>query len=321
MSHQEEWNILNHPTVLLEPFDGNKKIILYFKHLHKQHSCRWFPLFPWQCPTLSALSILCLLPFASPAKKPSFFLQIVLTSLFRQSLFPPSAPSLPPLLHQALSLYWCPSPFFSLYSGLIVLVLPYWNQATCTRLSECHRRDIESRRRWFHGAQADSSTIPGGMPELWCQAGLSPSHQQHGLWKRGLCDFLSYLRKPLTSVHKPRLSHLGSLARVKQQTPPPYQATPIPTPAPNRGKQDEFLKELSVIRQHNLTAFSRLLLRKASDVWLKIFKQVIPEAQTWWGLFSAKQLKFGNSLLTGGIWQSFHLAVMPAPPLIFWIIV
>lgn len=190
MSHQEEWNILNQPTVLLEPSDGNKKIILYFKHFHKQHSCWWFPLFPWQCPALSALSVLYLLPFASPAKIASFFLQIVLASLFRKSLFPPSAHSLPSLFCQSLSLYWCPSPFFSFYSGLIVLVLPYWNQANCTRLSGCHRRYIKGKRWWICGTQADSSSIPARMTELWCQAGLSPSHQQHGLWKWGLSDFL-----------------------------------------------------------------------------------------------------------------------------------
>lgn len=46
---------------------------------------------------------------------------------------------------------------------------------------------------------------------------------------------LSNLRKPLASIHKRRLSHLSSLARVKQQTPPPYQAIPILIPAPNMG--------------------------------------------------------------------------------------
>lgn len=108
-----------------------------------------------------------------------------------QSLFPPSAPSLPPLLRQPLSLYFCCSPLFSLYSGLIVLVLPYWNWATCARLSGCHRRDFNSRGGWFCGTQEDSSTIPGRMTELWCQAeGLSPSHQQHGLWEWELWDFL-----------------------------------------------------------------------------------------------------------------------------------
>lgn len=170
--------------MLLEPSDGNKKIILYFKHLHKQHSCWQFPLFPWHCPALSALSILYLHPFVSPAKMPSFFLQIVLASLFRH-LFPPSTPSLPPMLHQSPSLYWSLSPFFPLHSDLLVLVLPYWNQAIYTRLSGCHRRDIESRGRWFGGAWVGSATIPGRMTELWCQTGslLCESQQQHGLWK------------------------------------------------------------------------------------------------------------------------------------------
>lgn len=156
-------------------------------------------------------------------------------------------------------------------------------------------------------------TVPAslGMTELWCQAGLSPSHQQHGLWKWGLLWFsLSNLRKLLASEHQLRLSHLGSLARVKQQIPAPYQATPILTPAPNRGKQ-ELLKELSLIRQHDQTVFDRLLLRKAWDVWLNIFKQIIPEAHTWWGLFAAKQLEFGKPFNQLKMQSSNSLAIVP----------
>lgn len=215
---------------------------------------------PWLVSTVYFL-----LPFASLAKKPSFFLQIVLAYLFKQILFPPFAPSLPPLLHQSPSLNWFPSPFFSLHSGLIVLVLPYWNQATCTRLCGCHKRDIKSWGRWFCGAQADSSTIPDRMTELWCRAGrfVSVSPAAWFVKVRALGFSLSNFSDPRASIHKLRLSHVGSLARVKQQTLPPYQATPILTPAPNMGKQELLKEEVSVIWQHDQTIFGRLLLKKA----------------------------------------------------------
>lgn len=80
---------------------------------------------------------------------------------------------------------------------------------------------------------------------------------------RALGFSLSNLSDPRASVHKLRLSHVGSLARVKQQTPPPYQATPILTPAPNMGKQELLKEEVSVIWQHDQTIFGRLLLKKA----------------------------------------------------------
>lgn len=125
-----EYSEPSHSALLLEPTDGNKKIIPYLKHLHREttQSCWWFPLFSWQCPGFSALSLFYLLPFALPAKKSSFFLQIVLASLLRLSLLPPSAPNLPPLLCRALSVYQCPPPFFFFYFGLMSLVLSCWNQ-------------------------------------------------------------------------------------------------------------------------------------------------------------------------------------------------
>lgn len=72
----------------------------------------------------------------------------------------------------------------------------------------------EILRRWFRGAQAGSSTIPAGMTRALMSGRrfVSISPEAWFVEVRALGFSLSNLRKPLASIHKLRLSHLGSLA-------------------------------------------------------------------------------------------------------------